>query len=1764
VKEGKTLNEATDQAIAETKPQAVEATFRNEPRMGRVKKAQIEAGETEILPPKEAAKRDRERAREALADRVKAAMDDTTPPELGSGTKAQRAYAQALVDKAQVGDTSLANLPADARPELRLIKQAVQVAKGALSTTKTLDFIGNDVDIRKGGNIVTETAQSHAPGGASFNEETGALGETGTGPSKGAVANVEEERITEGIRRGQLASRRVPIRVREARDLRRVRQSKPATAEEARQLASEVGARVGENRAGTFKVEQAPKRRTPVTLKGNDPAKGKRESGQATAKTAAEARKSLVATETATDVPVPLPARASVGTTTLNDALTEAGAKQISVRDLNFDQPLTTYGVVITPEGKVHQLYGGDKPESSSHDALRQRVTGSSERLIPGALELSITNGSVAGRIGGRVMAGQVDVPAPIMAKLQQIVRKAGAEPAIFAQATSDGMEVSADRTGKSPGYGYLPIEKVVVTEPQTARTRLRTGAATAAKSDGSTIVSTTVGKLIGDPSVFTRFAHGIHRLMLADVAGQIKRHAANVPLHILADESFENEYNYARSLSGLGSDPHASDVNGFYAPAEDTIYLRQDRVVNRDDLARLALHEGAHAVYAQALRDNPGIQKHIRMLMDAVDKQHTKEQLAAGEIMWTTPYGLENEHEFVSEAWSDEEFQALLARTLVPEGPTALLGAKMTSAWRSLLLSVRSVLFGNKGKPGHISALESIIRTTRTLEQHLESGARRTHPATDYFVHASRSRGRTVNAADITTRARNEVSDTAHASRSIIRRLGVRFATTQMLNDVYGGIWGKTNPIDRIQRASDAMGQTRDKALAASRPHLEWLAKLQRSDIREADAVAGLSNFVTRSNINVIDKANATLADMLAANPHLGGLKSDDVRKYQARDRLMDAQARFMALSPETRKGFLEAAKYFRDVQNRNTRAVVDKLLEATHLNLTEAQRDDLRERTMRGRLTEADKATIADDSLFNSLVNAQDFRLIDGMYFPQLRYGNHVVLTRDDPGNLHGGTFDPETGIIEWRAPSGKDKDARAMFAAYSREQASRGDAGIEIQGVGKKRYLKSTGQEVSEVNARGQDHIVAYRARVQTKGVYMFESPRKAAAFVREARESGTFTSVRAPQLRDELSHNGGLSSNAVNGIVRAVNAREDIDKTHKNIISGILQEASARQLTGNRMQQRALPRRKVRGSSNDLLRNILTYAHASSSAYARTRHMDEVRAAMTEMREYHRSQNDASTPDRQLIIDELTKRLVEPTVSKTGESELVRHALALSFMYRLGSPAYSVINGMQVGMETGSVLGGRFGYFRTTAQISRAYWDIGIHNIIGRGISESIKAAPKVMDPLFDTRDPVESIMRALDKAPDRAFIQRAIQYGIDRGKIGENAGMEINQLGGAGKGKVKRFIAGADRVFRQMPAAIEAINRTVTMIAAARLHLATDPNRSEEAAIDFAFKTMMNTQGDYSAGNNPRFLSQKAYSPVFQFKKYAVMEANLLTDMVRRAFNGATPEEKRVAWKQIGGRLMVQGLMAGMIGMPGVEFIKAAAMIFGVLGIGQGWEDYERKFRRLLDRNLGKTVGEYITNGFSRALDVDLSSRLSLSDFMLFSEPKSNKREDVLAYLAQMAIGAPGGMIMDWMEAIQLAEDGEFVKATTKIFPVKMVDDFAKAMKGRFDPGADLPITNKEMLLQTFGFRSGRMAEAGFDKGEAISISKKLDDEAKKLRGQYIRASSAGEALKIKNAIMEHNKRAEDAGKPKLKVYTKGLDAIRKEKDVKRRELLGAD
>jgi hypothetical protein len=284
----------------------------------------------------------------------------------------------------------------------------------------------------------------------------------------------------------------------------------------------------------------------------------------------------------------------------------------------------------------------------------------------------------------------------------------------------------------------------------------------------------------------------------------------------------------------------------------------------------------------------------------------------------------------------------------------------------------------------------------------------------------------------------------------------------------------------------------------------------------------------------------------------------------------------------------------------------------------------------------------------------------------------------------------------------------------------------------------------------------------------------------------------------------------------------------------------------------------------------------------------------------------------------------------------------------------------------------------------------------------------------------------------------------------------------------------------------------------------------------------------------------------------------------LIDMVRKAGFG-TPHEKRIAWTQIGALLTVQMAMAGAMGLPGLELLKAGFMIASLLGLSDGWDDQERKWRKWFSEVVGKTPEELINKGIlARGIGMfipfpDLSTRVSMADMWLFGEPKSGDREGAEAYLMRLIGGAPASLMLDWMEAGRHAADGDLGKAFIKAVPAKFVADSAKAISQR----SDRDINTAEAFIQAAGARSARKAEADEEKGSAIAVGKKFEEERKRLTREYIQAGSAGELLKIKARIIAHNKRADEAKKGRQKIGTKGLDSIR-EREKKRRDALHGD
>ena len=389
--------------------------------------------------------------------------------------------------------------------------------------------------------------------------------------------------------------------------------------------------------------------------------------------------------------------------------------------------------------------------------------------------------------------------------------------------------------------------------------------------------------------------------------------------------------------------------------------------------------------------------------------------------------------------------------------------------------------------------------------------------------------------------------------------------------------------------------------------------------------------------------------------------------------------------------------------------------------------------------------------------------------------------------------------------------------------------------------------------------------------------------------------------------------------------------------------------------------------------------------------------------------------------------------------------------------------------------------------------------------------------------------------------------------LERGAMSAG-GFEMAQALADGRGAWGTNLSRVDRIARQLPQAVEDVNRAVTLVAAYRL--ARSAQLSHEKAMARAFDTVMNTQGDYSATNAPRFFSNPYLRPALQFKKYAQMMTFLMSDMVYRAFKGASPEERRVAQKQIASVLAVQIAMAGALSLPGLEIAKLGFMLAAALGVGDGWDDQEEKLRKLADETFGKALGQMITSGFITRLPtafggsgIDLSQRLSLADMWTFGEPRKYDKDNLNAYLAQTLFGAPGSTAADFFDGIRNVGKGDVLKGIGQMLPIKFVADSFKAANNYSEGKA----TTTEVAMNVFGVRSGRQAEKGREVASAMRERAELQDRYKRLSDRYLKARNAGERAVIRAQIVEHNKTAP----LRYKVFPGALDKVRERIDAER-------
>lgn len=1241
-----------------------------------------------------------------------------------------------------------------------------------------------------------------------------------------------------------------------------------------------------------------------------------------------------------------------------------------------------------------------------------------------------------------------------------------------------------------------------------------------------------------------------------------------------------------------------AGRVDGYYDPQKDHIVVSARLLKNGKFDRSILAHEAVHAYLQRALESNPNLKADVEQIMDYV------RSLAPSDLK--DAYGFKDAHEFISEALTNDKFQNLLARIRVsPELASKFDMPENGSVWEALVQLVRKFMgFSDKD----IDALSYTLRLTeriaaeeaRTGERSLLSGmrqrgmlrerdyaaelmdagvpedvAREIHdtitselgksidPSTlpllmaDIVAEYARPATSQSNASNpppptppITSGAAPASaaapSPYVAASGSKFRRFALKVTTLDYIRQAYDKAFGGLlDPyVKVIQRYEKIVADT-------SEPHDKDAADfldLLRTDPEEGRNMANLAMEATRLNVRLGPGAN---------NDHLG----KSTKNHQGRTRLAGLNARFDQLKPPTRALYKRMTENYRQTHNENVRALAYNLLTTLDLK-TRLSNSDLMmllDKTVNGTLTKADAAVIGEPKIYKELKRATTLRTIQGDYFPQMRFGDFVVLTKDkiaDPGitfvTSKGNKRIPVKSAVKDNVVSFQiDPMIRGARSALNRTVANYiGQSDLTLLRATKTYVERKTGKATKPGDMDiTKDYDLVWNLEFQTRGVNFFESEVEANKFRSDVQAlSGSQLAELSPVLdrrKDGEQYEKIISGSALTEVTKRINARKDLKPWQRKQMEAAVREAIISQMTGNRAQKRHMARRNVKGASTDVARAAVTYGQSAGNYYAMLTTSNEMRESFNALEEYNTAnQTKAGGDVRSMVMNELRARQ-ETLADPLYVNKLMQQVATISFLDKLFSPAHSIINFVQVVGNTVPYLGGKYGNAATAAAVGRAYAKMGVGETVLGGVKNTAKAVKDWQRSWLDTTDLVGSIKKKL--GPE---YEALIDELVERGILEPNSGFEIGAAVSGGEGVVGSTLAKLDRAARQLPASIEVVNRVVAAVATYDLVISESKSKNlpagkaKQDAIQEAYNVISMTQGDYRKSNNPRFMRDPRLSWAMQFKKYAVMQSQLIGDIYVRALKGATPQERRIALKQLANLLTTQVMIAGAVGLPGLELIKVALLLTSVF-TGFGWDDLEEELKEVLDESVGETASELLRKGvISRAIGVDVSTRMSQADLWTGFTPETLDKDTIPKYVGSLLLGAPGGLAGDWVAAGLSLQDGDVAKFVEKAVPIKFAADTIAAAQA-VQSGKMTPV---EAAVKSIGFQPSRIANINEEIGREIRDNKEISDERNSLYKQYLNAATPGQIARVTAKIREFNARM---GKDGRKLSLKSLEKRRR-------------
>ena len=447
---------------------------------------------------------------------------------------------------------------------------------------------------------------------------------------------------------------------------------------------------------------------------------------------------------------------------------------------------------------------------------------------------------------------------------------------------------------------------------------------------------------------------------------------------------------------------------------------------------------------------------------------------------------------------------------------------------------------------------------------------------------------------------------------------------------------------------------------------------------------------------------------------------------------------------------------------------------------------------------------------------------------------------------------------------------------------------------------------------------------------------------------------------------------------------------------------------------------------------------------------------------------------------------------------------------AFTYTLGfNISSAVVNMANVPMIVAPYLKGQYG-------------DSNVSGAIGNASKVFLGSGTKAQMPILgaDGETRMTNVMPSMaNYAPDSPMGMKyatLIKLADDRGQLNRSQLYEIIN-GDTRTGFLAKFNAMSGWMFHHG----ERMNREVTMMATYDLEmqkLAKDISQgkitqeaAELAAANKAIYTAELTNGGISAASAPRIAQSSLGKLLFMYKRYGVSMYYLMFKTAKDAINQNLPvEERKAAWKQLGGIVGMSALMAGAQGIP---LFGLASMIYSMFS-DEDDDDLDTVTRKGLGEFMYKGPIEYMTN-------LSIAGRITLND-LIIRDTKGGSSASTFSQQVAQALGGPAIGVADRIQRgfSKLAE-GHTMRGIEDILPsalsnplkaYRYVAEGTQTLRG--DPiTGDVSAWN--VGAQAFGFAPADYTRQLEINAQLKGVDKFVNEKATKLKQKYYTAGRLG-------------------------------------------------